>query len=163
MLPLDGFLLRVGLFFQIFQSCLYKAKSRKDVVDGLEAFLNEVTILPPGEWDPQVINGTITCLTSLPMPEPVRSRSGIDTLTESITADVSTSDQMQTEQLESMFYSRFRLLLRWKFKRTVLKNSMRTFSMSKAISSRKQNQLHRVLERSLLAKNCDLCVLSTMR
>lgn len=32
----------------------YKAKHRDDLIAGLDEFLNEVTVLPPGEWDPKI-------------------------------------------------------------------------------------------------------------
>ncbi|XP_053543036.1 electrogenic sodium bicarbonate cotransporter 4 [Ictalurus punctatus] len=38
----------------LFSSVAYKAKHREDLIAGLDEFLNEVTILPPGEWDPKI-------------------------------------------------------------------------------------------------------------
>ncbi|GAU87511.1 hypothetical protein RvY_00343 [Ramazzottius varieornatus] len=38
----------------IFQQHLYAARSRKDLTDALDEFMNEATLLPPGEWDPQI-------------------------------------------------------------------------------------------------------------
>lgn len=32
----------------------YKARHRDDLIAGLDEFLNEVTVLPPGEWDPKI-------------------------------------------------------------------------------------------------------------
>ncbi|XP_055331738.1 sodium bicarbonate cotransporter 3-like [Paramacrobiotus metropolitanus] len=39
---------------EVFQQCLYRAKNKKEIIDGLDEFLGEVTVLPPGEWDPQI-------------------------------------------------------------------------------------------------------------
>ncbi|OQV21267.1 Sodium-driven chloride bicarbonate exchanger [Hypsibius exemplaris] len=38
----------------IFQQQLYRAKNRSCIPDAVESFLHEVTVLPPGEWDPQI-------------------------------------------------------------------------------------------------------------
>ncbi|XP_034168463.1 electrogenic sodium bicarbonate cotransporter 4 isoform X1 [Pangasianodon hypophthalmus] len=38
----------------LFSSVAYKAKHREDLIAGLDEFLNEVTVLPPGEWDPKI-------------------------------------------------------------------------------------------------------------
>ncbi|XP_026995521.1 electrogenic sodium bicarbonate cotransporter 4 isoform X1 [Tachysurus fulvidraco] len=38
----------------LFSSVAYKAKHRDDLIAGLDEFLNEVTVLPPGEWDPKI-------------------------------------------------------------------------------------------------------------
>ena len=32
----------------------YKAKSREDLLSGVDEFLDAVTILPPGAWDPSI-------------------------------------------------------------------------------------------------------------
>lgn len=32
----------------------YKAKDRSDLVAGIDEFLDQVTVLPPGEWDPTI-------------------------------------------------------------------------------------------------------------
>lgn len=32
----------------------YKAKSREDLLAGVDEFLDAVTILPPGAWDPSI-------------------------------------------------------------------------------------------------------------
>lgn len=42
------------LSLQLFSSVAYKAKNREDLIAGLDEFLNEVTVLPPGEWDPKI-------------------------------------------------------------------------------------------------------------
>ncbi|KAM4747542.1 LOW QUALITY PROTEIN: electrogenic sodium bicarbonate cotransporter 1-like [Rhinophrynus dorsalis] len=39
---------------EIFQKIAYKAKNRFDLVAGIDEFLDEVTLLPPGKWDPTV-------------------------------------------------------------------------------------------------------------
>lgn len=32
----------------------YKAKDRMDILSGIDEFLDQVTVLPPGEWDPTI-------------------------------------------------------------------------------------------------------------
>ena len=32
----------------------YKARNRDDLLAGVDEFLDKVTVLPPGEWDPQI-------------------------------------------------------------------------------------------------------------
>lgn len=32
----------------------YKAKDRNDLIAGIDEFLDQVTVLPPGEWDPSI-------------------------------------------------------------------------------------------------------------
>lgn len=32
----------------------YKAKDRADLLSGIDEFLDQVTVLPPGEWDPTI-------------------------------------------------------------------------------------------------------------
>lgn len=32
----------------------YKAKDRTDILSGIDEFLDQVTVLPPGEWDPTI-------------------------------------------------------------------------------------------------------------
>ncbi|XP_046717332.1 electrogenic sodium bicarbonate cotransporter 4 isoform X3 [Silurus meridionalis] len=39
---------------ELFSSVAYKARHREDLIAGLDEFLNEVTVLPPGEWDPKI-------------------------------------------------------------------------------------------------------------
>ncbi|XP_041927280.1 sodium-driven chloride bicarbonate exchanger [Alosa alosa] len=39
---------------EVFHDVAYKAKDRKDIVDGIDEFLDQVTVLPPGEWDPSI-------------------------------------------------------------------------------------------------------------
>uniref|UniRef100_A0A915N5J6 Anion exchange protein n=1 Tax=Meloidogyne javanica TaxID=6303 RepID=A0A915N5J6_MELJA len=38
----------------IFHEVAYKAKQRSDLLDGVDEFLDAVTVLPPGEWDPSI-------------------------------------------------------------------------------------------------------------
>lgn len=44
------------LFFplQVFHDVAYKAKDRNDIIAGIDEFLDQVTVLPPGEWDPSI-------------------------------------------------------------------------------------------------------------
>lgn len=39
---------------KIFHDVAYKAKDRNDLVAGIDEFLDQVTVLPPGEWDPSI-------------------------------------------------------------------------------------------------------------
>lgn len=42
------------IFSQVFHDVAYKAKDRNDLVSGIDEFLDQVTVLPPGEWDPTI-------------------------------------------------------------------------------------------------------------
>jgi hypothetical protein len=35
---------------EIFHDVAYKARNRTDLLDGVDEFLDAVTVLPPGEW-----------------------------------------------------------------------------------------------------------------
>jgi hypothetical protein len=39
---------------EVFHEVAYKARSRNDLMDGIDEFLDQVTVLPPGEWDPNI-------------------------------------------------------------------------------------------------------------
>ncbi|XP_054908399.1 electrogenic sodium bicarbonate cotransporter 1-like isoform X8 [Poeciliopsis prolifica] len=39
---------------EVFHDIAYKAKCRKDLLAGIDEFLDEVIVLPPGEWDPDI-------------------------------------------------------------------------------------------------------------
>ncbi|XP_040395622.1 electroneutral sodium bicarbonate exchanger 1 isoform X3 [Cygnus olor] len=39
---------------EVFHDVAYKAKNRADLVAGIDEFLDQVTVLPPGEWDPSI-------------------------------------------------------------------------------------------------------------
>lgn len=39
---------------EIFHDVAYKARNRSDLLDGVDEFLDQVTVLPPGEWDPDI-------------------------------------------------------------------------------------------------------------
>ncbi|TWW66365.1 electrogenic sodium bicarbonate cotransporter 1 isoform X2 [Takifugu flavidus] len=39
---------------EVFHDIAYKAKNRQDLLAGIEEFLDEVIVLPPGEWDPDI-------------------------------------------------------------------------------------------------------------
>uniref|UniRef100_A0A8C6ELC5 Solute carrier family 4 member 7 n=1 Tax=Microcebus murinus TaxID=30608 RepID=A0A8C6ELC5_MICMU len=39
---------------EIFHDVAYKAKDRNDLLSGIDEFLDQVTVLPPGEWDPSI-------------------------------------------------------------------------------------------------------------
>lgn len=38
----------------MFHEVAYKARNRGDLMAGIDEFLDKVTVLPPGEWDPQI-------------------------------------------------------------------------------------------------------------
>ncbi|XP_037642025.1 sodium bicarbonate cotransporter 3-like isoform X2 [Sebastes umbrosus] len=39
---------------EVFHDVAYKAKDRTDLLSGIDEFLDQVTVLPPGEWDPSI-------------------------------------------------------------------------------------------------------------
>uniref|UniRef100_A0A3P8PQA1 Anion exchange protein n=1 Tax=Astatotilapia calliptera TaxID=8154 RepID=A0A3P8PQA1_ASTCA len=39
---------------EVFHDVAYKAKDRNDIIAGIDEFLDQVTVLPPGEWDPSI-------------------------------------------------------------------------------------------------------------
>ena len=39
---------------ELFHEVAYRAKHRSDLLSGLDEFLDQVTVLPPGEWDPSI-------------------------------------------------------------------------------------------------------------
>lgn len=39
---------------EIFHDVAYKAKDKSDLLAGIDEFLDQVTVLPPGEWDPSI-------------------------------------------------------------------------------------------------------------
>uniref|UniRef100_A0A8C1GJN2 Anion exchange protein n=1 Tax=Cyprinus carpio TaxID=7962 RepID=A0A8C1GJN2_CYPCA len=39
---------------EVFHEIAYKAKDREDLLAGIDEFLDEVIVLPPGEWDPAI-------------------------------------------------------------------------------------------------------------
>ena len=39
---------------EVFHDVAYKAKQRDHLLAGLDEFLDAVTVLPPGEWDPSI-------------------------------------------------------------------------------------------------------------
>ncbi|XP_010863424.1 sodium bicarbonate cotransporter 3 isoform X4 [Esox lucius] len=39
---------------EVFHDVAYKAKDRTDLMSGIDEFLDQVTVLPPGEWDPTI-------------------------------------------------------------------------------------------------------------
>lgn len=42
------------IFCQLFSDVAYKARDRDDLIAGVDEFLDEVIVLPPGEWDPKI-------------------------------------------------------------------------------------------------------------
>ncbi|NXU11615.1 S4A4 protein, partial [Pardalotus punctatus] len=59
---------------EVFQRAARQAEHREDLITGLEAFLNEVIVLPPGKWDPGTRIPPPSCL-----PSP-RRRTTVDPL-----------------------------------------------------------------------------------
>lgn len=51
-------------FIQIFCEVAYKSTERKDILDGIDEFIDDLTVLPPSIWDPA---------TRLDPPETTRS------------------------------------------------------------------------------------------
>ncbi|XP_064162984.1 electrogenic sodium bicarbonate cotransporter 1-like isoform X2 [Anguilla rostrata] len=51
---------------EVFHDIAYKAKNRQDLLAGIDEFLDEVIVLPPGEWDPEI---RIEPPKSLPSPD----------------------------------------------------------------------------------------------
>ncbi|KAM9735462.1 electrogenic sodium bicarbonate cotransporter 4 isoform 2-T4 [Menidia menidia] len=39
---------------ELFSDVAYKAREREDLIAGVDEFLDEVIVLPPGEWDPKI-------------------------------------------------------------------------------------------------------------
>ncbi|XP_030605054.1 sodium bicarbonate cotransporter 3 isoform X2 [Archocentrus centrarchus] len=39
---------------EVFHDVAYKARDRTDLLSGIDEFLDQVTVLPPGEWDPSI-------------------------------------------------------------------------------------------------------------
>ncbi|KAK3103933.1 hypothetical protein FSP39_023011 [Pinctada imbricata] len=39
---------------EVFHDVAYHAKNREDILAGIDEFLDQVTVLPPGEWDPSI-------------------------------------------------------------------------------------------------------------
>ncbi|WKX89663.1 hypothetical protein Q1695_008928 [Nippostrongylus brasiliensis] len=39
---------------EIFHDVAYRARNKEDLLDGVDEFLDQVTVLPPGEWDPTI-------------------------------------------------------------------------------------------------------------
>ncbi|MEE6489446.1 hypothetical protein FKM82_015564, partial [Ascaphus truei] len=56
---------------EVFHDVAYKAKDRNDLVSGIDEFLDQVTVLPPGEWDPSI---------RIEPPKNVPSQSAIESL-----------------------------------------------------------------------------------
>lgn len=56
--------------WQIFHDVAYKAKDRTDLLSGIDEFLDQVTVLPPGEWDPTIRIEPPKSVPSQVRPEP---------------------------------------------------------------------------------------------
>ncbi|PKU40468.1 anion exchange protein 4 [Limosa lapponica baueri] len=53
------------LMDELFQRVARQAEHREDLIAGMEAFLDELTVLPPGKWDPSARIPPLNCLPSL--------------------------------------------------------------------------------------------------
>ncbi|NWI62720.1 S4A4 protein, partial [Todus mexicanus] len=49
---------------ELFQRVAWQVKHREDLIAGMEAFLDELTVLPPGKWDPSARIPPPSCLLS---------------------------------------------------------------------------------------------------
>ncbi|NWX08805.1 S4A4 protein, partial [Caloenas nicobarica] len=49
---------------EVFQRVAWQAEQREDLIAGMEAFLDELTVLPPGKWDPSARIPPPSCLPS---------------------------------------------------------------------------------------------------
>ncbi|NXN45834.1 S4A4 protein, partial [Rhinoptilus africanus] len=49
---------------ELFQRAAWQAEHREDIIAGMEAFLDELTVLPPGKWDPSARIPPPSCLPS---------------------------------------------------------------------------------------------------
>ncbi|NXS72234.1 S4A4 protein, partial [Pandion haliaetus] len=52
------------LMDELFQRVAWQAEHREDLIAGMEAFLDELTVLPPGKWDPSARIPPLSCLRS---------------------------------------------------------------------------------------------------
>ncbi|NXW86815.1 S4A4 protein, partial [Alopecoenas beccarii] len=52
------------LMDEVFQRVARQAEQREDLITGMEAFLDELTVLPPGKWDPSARIPPPSCLPS---------------------------------------------------------------------------------------------------
>lgn len=50
---------------QLFQRVAWQAEHREDLIAGMEVFLDELIVLPPGKWDPNARIPPPSCLLSL--------------------------------------------------------------------------------------------------
>uniref|UniRef100_A0A672V5T7 Anion exchange protein n=1 Tax=Strigops habroptila TaxID=2489341 RepID=A0A672V5T7_STRHB len=57
---------------ELFQRVARQAEHREDLIAGMEAFLDELTVLPPGKWDPNARIPPPSCLPSLHRSAPSR-------------------------------------------------------------------------------------------
>lgn len=46
--------MNVHVHLQVFHDVAYHAHNREDLLAGIDEFLDQVTVLPPGEWDPSI-------------------------------------------------------------------------------------------------------------
>ncbi|NXG74449.1 S4A4 protein, partial [Baryphthengus martii] len=49
---------------ELFQRVAWQAEHREDLITGMEAYLDELTVLPPGKWDPSARISPASCLLS---------------------------------------------------------------------------------------------------
>lgn len=53
-----------GISPQLFQRVARQAEHREDLIEGMEMFLDELTVLPPRKWDPSARIPPLSCLLS---------------------------------------------------------------------------------------------------
>ncbi|CAN0144405.1 unnamed protein product [Lampetra planeri] len=63
---------------ELFHDVVYKARDRKDLLLGIDEFLDEVIVLPPGEWDPTI---RIDPPKNIPSPEKRKSQHSLAEVT----------------------------------------------------------------------------------
>ena len=44
----------IFFYFQIFRELAYKCLEKEEFLAGIDEFMEQVTVLPPGEWDPKI-------------------------------------------------------------------------------------------------------------
>ncbi|TNN43013.1 Electrogenic sodium bicarbonate cotransporter 4 [Liparis tanakae] len=79
----------------LFSDVAYKARDREDLIAGVDEFLDEVIVLPPGEWDPKIRIEPPKKVTSAEMRHGQRRKRGFS-LSSSL---VSTSEDMSPVNL----------------------------------------------------------------
>ena len=54
---------------QVFCEVAYKAETRQDLIDGIDEYIDDLTVLPPSIWDPTTrLNPPETTMTMVSTP-----------------------------------------------------------------------------------------------